>query len=185
MIIINNSLCDESYLIGIDRFIQHNTGNFINEENENYFNVFDNSKNINNSFLKYTEVDLHIKFLQTKFPEFLNKINLVDYDIKCVINKLIPGAFIQPHIDGTMYTHILYLNDDFTGGEIIFLGNKKPNKEKRVAIATIIPERNLSVFTSENYFHKVNPVITGERYTLTTFIREKIGYKSHNTKQFI
>ena len=185
MIVIQNNFCDETYLSKIDKFIKNNSSHFIDEKNENYFNVYDNRKNINNSFLNYTEVDFHIEFLKSKFPEYLNRIKFSECDIKCVINKQIQSAFIKPHVDGTLYTHLLYLNDNYEGGDIIFLGNKKQNNEKRTEIIKITPERNLSLLTSGNYFHKVYPIITGEKYTLTTFIRKKTGYSSHNIKQFI
>jgi Rps23 Pro-64 3,4-dihydroxylase Tpa1-like proline 4-hydroxylase len=185
MIVINDNLCDELYLNSINNFVFENKNNFICENDPKYFLVFDNKKNINNSFLHYNNVETHINFLKTKFSSYFKHINSKDYVIECVVNKLIKNCKINIHNDGTLYTHILYLNDEYTGGELLILGNKKTNKDKRQIVLTIQPEKNLSILFSENHFHKVNPILDGERYTLTTFIRKKEGYTSHHIQSIL
>lgn len=184
MITIENNFCDEIYLEKINNFIEENQNNFIDSSDDEYKNVFNDSKNINNKFLNYLEIKSHLNFLKTKYP-ILDKINLEEKEIKCVINKLIPGAKLLAHHDASLYTHLLYLNNDFEGGELQFLSDKIPNQTKRKVILTISPVKNLSVFTSENYYHKVLPVLSGERYTLTTFIRNKHNYNSNSTNNIL
>jgi Rps23 Pro-64 3,4-dihydroxylase Tpa1-like proline 4-hydroxylase len=184
MIIIENNFCDKSYLEKINNFIKKNKNKFIVNTDDEYKNIFNENKNINNAFLYYKHVHFHLNFLKTKYP-ILNKINFDNFEINCVINKLTQGSHLRVHKDATMYTHILYLNEEFTGGELLLLGNKKLNEDKRPVIMTIQPEKNLSILMSENHFHKVNAVLNGERYTLTTFIREKNNYNSNNIKNLL
>lgn len=98
-----------------------------------------------------------------------------------------PGGHYKPHIDaegqwknpdGTMIwkktidrdlSTVLFLNDDFEGGYFSF-------PDLRIKIK---PEPGLLVtFPSSRYFkHQVEPVISGNRYTLVTWMRVQ-GFKT-------
>ena len=66
------------------------------------------------------------------------------------------------HTDKSHLTFIMYLNDDFTGGEYEYK-NLKDNIKK------IYPKKYMSIVTNSNVSHKVLPVTNGVRYSLVVF----------------
>lgn len=61
------------------------------------------------------------------------------------------------------YGVVIYLNDNFEGGELIYTDNN-----------TIIkPEMGMLVYHRGDQKHLVSKVIFGDRYTLTSFIRKQ------------
>lgn len=86
--------------------------------------------------------------------------------------RFVTGAEMGDHWDNNpayghgiydlLYGMIIYLNDDFTGGELEYtkLGLK------------IKPKRNMFVIHpgTEKYSHKVNTIESGTRYTLSSFL---------------
>ena len=67
------------------------------------------------------------------------------------------------HTDAADITFLMYLNDEFTGGEYeyIELENKKKKKLK--------PKKYLSIITNKTIEHRVHPVLEGERYSMVFF----------------
>lgn len=59
------------------------------------------------------------------------------------------------------YSSLIYLNDDYLGGELVF--NKKPLKMKKLSCV---------LFKSDKYEHGVNKVIRGKRYTIPSWYEE-------------
>jgi hypothetical protein len=79
------------------------------------------------------------------------------------IRRWIKGPGMGPHCDGydgdtsLAFSMITYLNEDYEGGEIEF-----PNHNMSLKPAS----GSLLIFPSqEPYLHKVNPILSGERYT--------------------
>lgn len=91
-----------------------------------------------------------------------------------IIHRFKPGHQMEEHQDrGPHYTNndimhgfVIYINDDYEGGEIYY-----PNKD-----ISIKPKaRSLVIHPgSEEYTHGVSPVESGLRYTLTSFSRDPI-----------
>jgi predicted 2-oxoglutarate/Fe(II)-dependent dioxygenase YbiX len=92
-----------------------------------------------------------------------------------------PGGHYIPHVDAeTLYKDdigldmwektldrdlsvVYFLNDDFVGGELVF---PQMNLSIKPAAGTLV------CFPSDhNYVHGVNPVTTGQRYTIVTWMR--------------
>lgn len=75
----------------------------------------------------------------------------------------------KPHVDEYPYAAILYLTDDYEGGELYFPDQKisfKPNS------------CSLYIFKGKKNLHGVSEVFSGERYTVVTFWvgeRETLG----------
>lgn len=63
------------------------------------------------------------------------------------------------------YGVIIYLNDNFDGGELVY-----PNSN-----ISIKPETGMLVYHKGNERHFVSKVRSGKRYTLTSFIRSPIA----------
>ena len=74
------------------------------------------------------------------------------------------GDFIEEHSDLAYNTRtvsgVLFLNDEFTGGELVF-----PQQKIRVK-----PEPGMGIFFPSfwNYPHKVDRILSGTRYSITT-----------------
>jgi hypothetical protein len=84
------------------------------------------------------------------------------------LNKTTKRTTWHKHYDaeypGIEYGVIIYLNDDFEGGELFYPNLNYLYKPKSGDIV-IHP-------ATEEYTHEVYPVVSGERYTLTTFVRK-------------
>jgi|SanBayMetagenome_1026888.scaffolds.fasta_scaffold50043_2 hypothetical protein len=84
------------------------------------------------------------------------------------IRRLKDGEFMHPHKDGgypnskqtIVFGIALYLNDDFTGGELNY-----PNLN-----ISIKPKKASMLIHDANLLHQVLPVASGSRYSITTFI---------------
>lgn len=76
-----------------------------------------------------------------------------------------PGAkFIPNHTPWREYTALLYLNDDFEGGEILFEDGPQNKLYKK-----IIPIRSNMLIIAPNgkdFYHEVFPIRKGRRYSL-------------------
>lgn len=67
------------------------------------------------------------------------------------------------HKDVSDITFLMYLNDEFTGGEYEYIVPETKNKEH------LIPKKYLSIITTKDVAHRVKPVINGERYSIVFF----------------
>lgn len=67
------------------------------------------------------------------------------------------------HTDVCDLSIVIFLNDDFEGGEFEYMDNfGKSNKIK--------PEKNKAIVMDKKLPHRVLPVISGERFTLVCFL---------------
>jgi hypothetical protein len=78
------------------------------------------------------------------------------------------------HRDISPCSLILYLNDDYIGGELEYI-NDTNNKLK------IIPQKNLVVIMNNQLQHRVLPITNGVRYSLVAFF----GFIDNQTKSII
>lgn len=67
------------------------------------------------------------------------------------------------HLDESDFTIITYLNDDFVGGEFVYLDS---NNET----ISVKPKKNMCILQNNKLFHKINPVSSGVRYSCVTFL---------------
>lgn len=66
-----------------------------------------------------------------------------------------------PHYEGTS---IIFLNDDYEGGELITASD--PSDAMKHTRIIYSPKKGANVSFLNTLYHKVNPVIKGKRYTL-------------------
>lgn len=108
----------------------------------------------------------------TEHPLVQQVCRNVSFDTESVSIVYYPtGSFNAPHADNCIidngavtrvkdwtHTGIIFLNNNFTGGELVY-----PNQG-----CVFIPTVGTMVITpaGEDYIHYVNPVSTGERFTL-------------------
>ena len=78
------------------------------------------------------------------------------------------------HKDISPCSLILYLNDDYIGGELEYI-NDTNNRVK------IIPQKNLVVIMDNQLKHRVQPITIGVRYSLVAFF----GFTDNQTKSIL
>ena len=111
------------------------------------------------SYLKIERVYKHIETLFTNIESLIQSWDL---------RRLRNSEFMWPHADGgnpddpkkIVFGIAIYLNDDFTGGELMYpdLG------------LSVIPKAGSMVIHEASLMHQVFPVLEGERYSITTFV---------------
>lgn len=87
------------------------------------------------------------------------------------------GQTFKPHYDGnyevndwysSQLTLLIYLSDDFTGGETIFY-----NKTKCLPIAKVKPKLGQILIFEHRQLHEGSPVLSGQKYVLRTDVMYK------------
>lgn len=129
-------------------FTQSHWANFLNFTIKNFMNEYINQKNLRN-FLGQI---IHC-----------NQIELLKYE---------EGNFYKPHVDGGLgfnrtLSSILFLNNDYEGGELSFQ-NIQTDKEEKINIKG--KPGDLVIWPSNfHYPHGVMPVLKGRRYTVVAW----------------
>ena len=107
------------------------------------------------------------KYLIENLPH--DKTNMIDFESSnSWINKVtIETNKNDPyHKDVSFLTLITYLNDDFEGGEFMYINDT--GKEQ-----LITPKTNMTLLMDEKLLHKVVSVNSGIRFSLVTFFKSK------------
>lgn len=123
-----------------------------------------------------------VKYIYRAISNALNKAGrtyCAALDLKYIdpapisISKYIQGAAMGPHIDRDdrpnvepMMSAVLYLNDDYEGGELSFSHQGVEIKPKAGSII-VFPAQ-------EPYFHESKPVISGEKYIVPAFWKHNV-----------
>ena len=133
--------------------IVYNTS-FTRPEARNYYNRFliENSE-----YRKY----LTEKLISNKLLN--NELSVLEI----WINKITPDSNKDDvfHYDFSDITFLIYLNDEFTGGEFEYMEDNIPH--------TIQPTKGLTLRLDNKVLHRVLPVTSGIRYSLVIFIKKK------------
>lgn len=121
-------------------------------------------------------LDLYLKCLQQYIHE--NNLDITTDNLgigRWLVREYAAGSEMSAHIDHYSYvkdgehavtpkfTIILYINDDYEGGEIHFLNDN----------ITIKPKAGSVVIFPSNLLHEVKAVISGNRYMTQSYIYEK------------
>lgn len=125
----------------------------------------------NNIQREYTEVDKIYRYkgidITGVFSEFsfLKKIGLqLDMMDRIRIQRVdnTINMVEHPHTHFEPYSFVSFLNDNFTGGELVFDN------------ITIQPKKNQLVYFTKNERHLVKNVSEGYRYTLVCFLKKDL-----------
>lgn len=118
--------------------------------------------------VKYMGDKLHLKMepVYKNIETLFTNIESIIYSRD--LRRLTDSEFMWPHTDGgnpddprkIVFGIAIYLNDDFTGGELIYpdLG------------LSVTPKAGSMVIHDASLKHQVFPVVAGERYSITTFV---------------
>jgi predicted 2-oxoglutarate/Fe(II)-dependent dioxygenase YbiX len=91
---------------------------------------------------------------------------LVDFNERWRYYRYDPGQAFAPHFDGyyerptgerSHFTFMIYLNDDFEGGETVFQ-----------QVFGVTPERGMALVFYHKQLHEGAPVVRGRKYVLRT-----------------
>lgn len=108
------------------------------------------------------------KFIYNYVKNVISKIYIINPEIKeLVLGDIIftyytPGSYLKAHRDdynggtNTLYTAVLYLNDDYTGGELEF---PESNLKYR-------PKAGCVIIIDNHELHQVNTILEGKRYII-------------------
>ena len=119
----------------------------------------------------YQDIEKTFKFCVDDYIHFHDNIKSTKYtDFR--INRYGEGGFMKSHIDNIHHSHgqkqgyphltsLIFLNDDYEGGDFVLCGDKWIEKIQGSAI----------VFPSNFMFpHEVKEVSKGKRYSIMTWI---------------
>lgn len=120
-------------------------------ENEMLINYINNAKEY---LIK------NVSYEKSKIIDFENTTNWIN-KVSIETNK--NDDF---HFDTSDLTFVTYLNNEFEGGELIYIDEFGKTKK-------IIPKKNMTLIMNDKLLHKVSPVTKGIRYSLVTFFTMK------------
>jgi hypothetical protein len=154
-------------------FLQKKCNNFISSQSPTL-----EKDNINFYFRQYIDIkDSLIHNIVMGLESYMKTKLYTNLELKSMwINKIDINSNKDDnfHKDISPYSLILYLNDDYIGGELEYI-NDTNNRIK------IIPEKNLAVIMDNQLKHRVLPITSGVRYSLVAFF----GFIDKQTKSII
>lgn len=132
-------------------------------------------------------------------PSVLDNRQAVGLNERIRFYRYKPGQRFAPHMDGyferengerSLWTFMLYLNQDFSGGETIFFSaeeylnklkvkNLKPKDQSYLVGATVVPQTGSALFFQHQLPHEGAEVKVGCKYVLRT----DVMYSSKNTEE--
>jgi predicted 2-oxoglutarate/Fe(II)-dependent dioxygenase YbiX len=91
------------------------------------------------------------------------RLRFYRYDVGQQFEWHYDGAFERDNGERSQLTFMIYLNDDFEGGETSF--------ER----TSIVPQRGMALFFVHQILHKGQPVVRGRKYVLRTDVMYRYG----------
>lgn len=128
-----------------------------------------------NSKIFFTQLPYYKKKIETLLK---NEIKIKGFELNEIENfqftKYELTGHYDWHKDSMDFDHyakrfcsiVIQLNDDYTGGELLYKNHKDDVIEFKRGVG------NLFIFNS-NLLHKVNPILSGERFSLVSWISLK------------
>jgi Rps23 Pro-64 3,4-dihydroxylase Tpa1-like proline 4-hydroxylase len=94
-----------------------------------------------------------------------------------------PAQRFKGHRDGVVerspneqsrLTFMIYLNEDFEGGQTVFYSETRNNSLREI-VASIAPRTGMGLFFAHEWWHEGAPVLSGRKYVLRTDVMFKVG----------
>ncbi|MEP0266389.1 2OG-Fe(II) oxygenase [Dokdonia sp.] len=133
-------------------------------DNDRY--VEDAPKTANELFLKLKNLDIKEEDFSTKTVRLNERIRFCRYMEGQSFSTHQDGVYFPNHSQASKYTFLLYLNDNFTGGETEFYNTKLAIK----ATKNIKPQKGKLVIFDHRIWHKGNIITGGNKYILRSDI---------------
>ena len=148
----------------LDGFILQEDCDALVKEFNTILNKF--NKNIDNRLLYVNSNEPVINYFIKKYiNKFNKKLNKTYYIREILLSIYKSKSYLQEHIDWDVLEYkdnlgmLLYLNDDFEGGELYFSKKKLSFKPKKGSVIIFPCNQN-------EYTHSVNEIKSGVRYTI-------------------
>lgn len=158
--ILDNKTYEELHII-CDNFDNMDFKNVSLEHNNYYVRLFIKNEmliNYINNAKKY--IIENVSYEKSKIIDFENSTTWIN-KVSIETNK--NDDF---HYDTSDLTFVTYLNNEFEGGQLIYIDEIGKTKK-------IIPQKNMTLIMNDKLLHKVAPVTNGIRYSLVTFFTMK------------
>lgn len=148
----------------LDNFIDETTCNFMVKKYDELFvdkQIFPDNRKV---IINPKDLDI-VNFLKTTLTQLRIVLNKHYYIRECYLSLYLPNSSMLPHIDYYEDEYkdslgvLIYFNDNFDGGELIFSNYDYAYKPKKGSII-IFPCNNLQ------YKHGVKKVKNGKRYAM-------------------
>jgi hypothetical protein len=163
MLKIYSNILDENEFF----FLENECNSFVPDESPTEFDITSRKKNY--YFRKFIP--------ENKIFSFYNKI-LDDISGKKSIKHHINGVWINKinsdsnkndkyHHDISDLTILIFLNENFEGGEFEYIDENKQ-------ITKVQPKKNTAIVMDSVLYHRVLPVTYGERFTLVCFFQKDV-----------
>ncbi len=140
---------------------------FTDEESNELISYYNTHRDTHIEFRQgvYRFDSISIKDIVDRFL-FNNKLKVIN-PVKFRIQSVNPSIDIndKPHRHAEAWTSIVFLNDDFEGGELV------------IDNSIIHPKKNQLVLFTGNEPHMVTPMVSGERFTLVSISEKKVIIK--------
>lgn len=140
--------------------------------------IIDGKPTLNSNYYYRYFIDLNdttIKGIIHKITQYIqNTININNINLLRVWINIVNGESNKNdefHTDASDLSFLLYLNDNFDGGDFEYI-----NRNKKIKIK---PKSNISIILDNTIYHRVSPVTNGERFSLVMFF--DIGKKKEIT----
>jgi predicted 2-oxoglutarate/Fe(II)-dependent dioxygenase YbiX len=146
--------------------------NFI-ESKLNTFDIYEEAKiyegGISNFYIRkrIPNIKENLPIFFNNLETYVKKLIGVEYTFDSLwINKVTEETNKNDpfHHDVPDLTMVMYLNDNFNGGEFEYIDE---NNEK----IKIKPKKDLVLFSNNQLLHRVLPITEGERYSLVCFFK--------------
>jgi 2OG-Fe(II) oxygenase superfamily len=158
---IPSDITDENFIYGREKDINISTNlKSINDKITRYKTLYvlnSLKMSISMSFDEYQKMH---KFRKDDYFIDFNKVNIRSWEGPGM------GLHLDTYESPVKFTIITYLNDDYEGGEIVF-PNQGISLKPKAGSTLIFP-------TGEPYSHKVNPILSGKRYTFPVSIYDNL-----------
>ena len=193
-----NTLCNDPYIYTIDNFLTSNECNDIlikiKKNNFQKAPIGSNKKSIETDFRNNSRTFIEDLDFSKKLFNKLKNLKIIPRQMTNNLYKLSglykhtlfykydKGEYFKEHYDNekkdgnkkSFFTVLIYLNDDFEGGETTFIHNKRlliKNKIKNEKILTpIIPKQGKLLVFRHNILHEGSLLINGSKIVLRSDI---------------
>jgi predicted 2-oxoglutarate/Fe(II)-dependent dioxygenase YbiX len=142
---------------------------FTNAESDELISYYNIHRNMHIEFrqgvYRFDTISIKDKVSTFLFNDKLKVIDPVKFRIQSVSPSININDRTHTHVEA--WTSIVFLNDDFEGGELI------------VDNCIIKPKKNQLILFTGNEPHMVTPIINGERFTLVSISEKKAILKKN------
>lgn len=171
--------------------------NFISDEQSNYLiNLFDD-KNYEKEYYENEHrfrilLDINNDFVCNQICTKISKeLKIENFELQAQLFKTLPGSVVRLHVDSLSEdkfgkrerTILIYLNDNYVGGELYF---PKISRIIKAQKNTLVTYKSYTDKLEDDLEHGAFKILKGFKYLLILTVRQKdTGFKTLNSKKTV